>query len=167
MRKLLRVLPLIGVIAGLGAGAPASAAGPNQSAEEMGPVPQAVGNPVLENLTFNTPFDVIQIRAQTPGVYLNIDTQDCCIAGDLWTARTFCLQNGGIWDVKGKGNGGTTVYTGRTWVYKRGPQGIDCITEIRYGEGVAIFPAGMSVRFGTTTGDSVTTTIQTTTVPLP
>jgi hypothetical protein len=142
-------------------------AGPNVIDQESGPGTQAVGNPVIEVLTFNTPHEVKQIRSTSSGSFIQVSLQDCCIAGDQWVQRTHCLQNGAIWDSRAKALGNITSFTALTTAYKNGTQAMDCITEVRYGEGVAVFPAGMSVKFGTSAGFNVTTTIQATLVPLP
>jgi len=156
------------LVAGIGLTVPSFADESNVAevkASEVGA--QTVGNPVIESLTFYSPFDVFQIRAQTPGGSLTVSLEDCCIAGDQWVQRTYCMQNGSIWDIRGKARGDVTTFTGVTTAYKQGSQDMDCITEIRYGEGVAVFPAGMSVKFATSAGQNVTTTIESTLVPLP
>lgn len=128
---------------------------------------KTVGNPVFEALTFTSAHDVVQIRSTTSGNNLQVDLEDCCIPGDQYVQRTYCLQNGRIWDSRGKALGNTSSFTGLTTTYKGGSQPMDCVTEIRYGEGVAVFPSGMTVRFRTTAGSNVTTTVQSTVVPLP
>lgn len=156
------------LVAGIGLTVPSFAGESNVAgvtASEVGA--QTVDNPVIEYLQFNTPFDVFQIRAQTPGTFLTVSLEDCCLAGDMWIQRTFCVQNGAIWDVRGKALGNTTYFTASTTTYKHGEQPMDCITEIRYGEGIAIFPAGMYVQFATNKSQNVTTTIESTLVPLP
>jgi hypothetical protein len=165
--SLLTTLAAMLLVAGLGLSAPSFADDANVGDAERGPGVQAVGNPVVESLTFFSPHEVKQIRATTPGNFLAVSLMDCCIAGDQWVQRTYCLQNGSIWDTRSKALGNTTSFTALTTAYKNGSQAMDCITEIRYGEGVAIFPAGLSARFATSAGSNVTTTILTTLVPLP
>lgn len=165
MSKTAKTLMVAAAVLGLGIGA--AQAGGNDSGKAAAAGSRAVGNPVTESLTFFNSFDVIQIGVKSTGASLTVGVLDCCIVGDQWQQRTYCLQNGGVWDVRGKGNGLTSgPFTGLSTVYKRGSQDIDCIVEIRYGEGVAIFPAGMDVRFSSPTG-TITTTILTTLVPLP
>ena len=127
----------------------------------------AVGNPAVESVTFNTPYDAYQIRSVTDGSYLQIGIEDCCIAGDVWSTRTICRHNGLYRDVRGLGNGSTTNYTGVTTVYQSGSHDIDCITEIHYVKGVDIWGAGMSLQFKTNAGFNVTTTVVSPPVPLP
>jgi hypothetical protein len=127
----------------------------------------ATGPTVVETLIFNSPFEVKQIRVRTAGTSLTVSVQDCCIAGDQWITRTYCLHNRSVWDVRGKGRGTTTAFTGATQVYKNGSRPIDCLTEVRYGGGVDLFPSGMYVEFSGSGNVQVTTTIQKTVVPLP
>jgi len=165
MSKTLKTMMVAAAVFGLGIGA--AQAGGNDNGKGAATGTRTVGNPVFESLTFFNSFDVIQIHAVSTGTALTVGVLDCCIVGDQWQQRTYCLQNGGVWDVRGKGNGLTSgPYTGTTTVYKRGSQNIDCIVEIRYGEGVAIFPAGMTTMFSSPQG-TITTTILTTLVPLP
>ena len=138
-----------------------SFSGGAQAAPEM-----AIGQAVNVGLTFSAPYEVKQIRTTSLGSWLQVTVMDCCIAGDMWVQRTNCLHNGSIWDVRGKGFGNTTGFTGYTMVFKKGTQPIDCITEVRYGEGVSTWPAGMTVQFSTAAGFTVSTTNLTTLVPL-
>jgi hypothetical protein len=138
-----------------------SFSGGAQAAPEM-----AIGQTVSVALTFNAPYEVKQIRTTSTGPYLQVGVMDCCIIGDMWVQRTSCMHNGSIWDVRGKGYGDVASFTGLTLVFKKGTQPIDCITEVRYGEGVSTWPAGMTVRFNTAAGFTVNTTNLTTLVPL-
>ena len=133
----------------------------------------ASGTVVVENLTFNSAFDVKQILVRADqgeggsAPLLKISVKDCCIAGDRWSQRTYCTYNGEVWDVRGIGRGDKTTFTGETDVFKNGSQPIECLVEIRYAGGVASFPAGASVRFSVPSGFTLTTTIQSTLIPLP
>ena len=138
-----------------------------KSQQQRAPGVLATGTVVVENLTFSSAFDVKQIFARTTAGALNVAVQDCCIAGDRWSQRTYCVYNGGIWDVRGIGRGDVTTFTGETDVFKNGSQPIECLVEIRYAGGVASFPAGASVRFSVPSGFTLTTTIQSTLIPLP
>ena len=135
--------------------------------QQRAPGVLATGNPVVENLTFNSAFDVKQILVRTTANRLTIAVQDCCIAGDRWSQRTYCAYGGESWDVRGIGRGDLTTFTGGTDVFKNGSQPIECLVEIRYAGGVATFPAGMSVKFSVPSEGSITTTVQSTLVPLP
>ena len=139
----------------------------NSKAPQRAPGALATGNPVVENLTFNSAFDVKQIYVRTTAASLKIAVQDCCIAGDRWSQRTYCSYNGEVWDVRGIGRGDLNNFTGVTDVFRNGSQPIECIVEIRYAGGVATFRAGMSVRLSVPTGGTLTTTIQSTLVSLP
>lgn len=145
---------------------PALAAGSNTFSDSSPSAPLATGNPVVEVLTFYAPYEVYQIRSTTTGSFLTVSVEDCCVVGDMWVQRTYCLHNGSVWDVRGKGNGVTSYFSGATQVFKKGTQPIDCITEVRYGEGVSMFPAGMYIQFATGAADTVTTTVLTAPVPL-
>lgn len=157
MTKLLSKFLFAFAIVGL---ASAAQAGPNSS----GVKPSISGS---VSLTFNTAFDVYQIHVTTAASSLTVSVQDCCITGDKWKQRTYCLQNGNVIDVRGLGRGDITTFTGSTTVYKGGSQPIDCIVEVRYGEGVAIFPAGMTVQFANATSDAINTTTLSTLTTLP
>jgi hypothetical protein len=168
MSKLIRTL-LTGFLAlGVAATAPGVGyAGGNDTGAGSAPGTRAVGDPVIEALTFSSAHDVFQIRSTTAAGSMTVSVQDCCIAGDQWVQRTYCLHNSRVWDVRGKGNGLTTgAFTGATQVFKNGGQPIECVTEVRYGEGVSVFPAGMNVKFDPV-GTTVTTTILSTLAPLP
>lgn len=133
---------------------------PSADESQAGEVPEdATGNPVIESLIFEGPFDVFYIKSITASSHLTVSVLDCCLAGDHFVQRTFCLHNGKIWDVRGKGHGKISTYSGSTKVFKLGSQPISCITEVRYGEGIAIFPAGMSVHFKVSGAGTVTTAI--------
>jgi hypothetical protein len=125
---------------------------------------EATGNPVIESYTFSGAHDVFQFLATTPGGRMRVETRDCCIVGDKWSTRTYCLQNNSVTDVRGKGSGSISAWTGLTDVYKNGAQPIQCIVEVRYAQGVSVFPAGMSVRVSGPT--TLTTTRLTTLQPL-
>ncbi len=160
------VLGLLTVGASVGL---ASAAGSNNStgqATKFGAVSAATSVPIV--LTFNTPFDVIQIQASTAAPSMTVGVLDCCIPGDQWVQRTYCLQNHEKVDVRGEGNGATSgPFTGTTTVYKLGAEALECITEVRYGEGVAVFPAGMTVNFSVPGSDVINTTVESTLTTLP
>ena len=141
----------------------------------------ATGRPVaVESLTFNSAFEVKQIfvRAEnntdtrdssSAAPLLKIAVKDIGFEGDRWSHRSYCAFNGETWDVRGVGRGDTINFTGETTVYRTGPgpQPIECLVEIRYAGGISDFPAGMSVRLSVPTGYTLTTTIQSTLVPLP
>ena len=138
---------------------------------------EATGNPVVENLTFNSAFDVKQIfvRAENTDTtdsssfapWLKVAVKDLFLKGDRWSQRTYCAFNGETWDVRGIGRGDVTTFTGETTVFRTGSQPIECLVEIRYAGGISLFPAGMSVSFSVPSGYSLTTTVQSTLVPLP
>jgi hypothetical protein len=169
MSKLIRMLAIacVIVLASVGFTNMASAAGNSKGPGAAPGASASAASVVPVSLTFNTGFDVFQIHSTTAAPSLKINVLDCCIANDRWIQRTHCVQNNSNWDVRGMGNGAVTgPGTGDTVVFKIGTQPIDCITEVRYGQGVAIFPAGMTVNFTVPTADAISTTVLTTTVPL-
>jgi hypothetical protein len=168
MFKMSKLLACLAIAIGFGLSLPDSALAQNSAGPQRAAGVKASGTPsVVESVTFNSSYEVKQIFVTTTAASLKVAVQDCCITGDQWGQRTYCSYNGGQWDVRGIGRGDTGSYTGETDVFKNGSQPIECVTELRYNNGVSVFPAGMSVKFTASGGGTVNTTILTTLVPLP
>lgn len=148
-------------------GAKAMAAPPEQSQSNNNPA--AIKNPskdpeypfcMYESLTFNNATDIFSFdiarTEDTAAGTLRIRTEDCCIAGDRWTASLNGIQPANK-ESANTSDGNTSYFNGDAFLSPSKKAEL----KISYDKGVDTFPAGMTVeicysRKGAHGGDPIT-----------